>query len=430
MTFQGLLVVRLDRSNEGKTVATWPWITDYANNISGPAVYGQDVLISSGYNQEKMLRIHISLDGDKGNARKIWERDLYSKVCTPIIHDGNIYWAWRKLHCLDWATGKSKWAGGKFGDAGSCIMTSDNRLIVWGGLGSLVLVDPTATRYLVLAEKRIRSRNEVWPHVVLSEGRLYCKDARGALYCFDLRRKAAPPISKPTIDVAESSIELTQWPGNHDSVVLAWQSGFGKRRVLGQVTKSKTRWRLTERDDATLSSSGAMDLTNGAVVPHGADDSLLKACRQSNQLSIEAVLRTNDTNQRGPARIISFSSDAYNRNFTLGQERGNLVIRLRTPQTGKNGSKPEITLCPISNDKSFHVIVSYRPGKLSCYLNGKRVMVTDRITGDLSNWSPQHFLFGDEWNGGRNWSGSIERFAIHSRFIGPSEAAKRAALMK
>jgi outer membrane protein assembly factor BamB len=185
LNYFGLLVVRLDEGHEGRTVARVPWTTDFANNIATPAVQGNSVVITSGYNHHAICRFDVSLAG----ARKIWEQPLASKVCSPIIHDGHIYWAWQQMHCLDFATGRPRWSGGQFGDAGSCIATSDAKLIVWGGRGKLALVETAAAspdEYHELAVRDRLSNTDAWPHVVLSGQRLYCRDRDGKLICFRL----------------------------------------------------------------------------------------------------------------------------------------------------------------------------------------------------------------------------------------------------
>ncbi len=184
MTFQGLLIIRLDSGHEGETVAHHEWVTDFANNIATPAVHGSSVLITSAYNHTAICRLDITLEG----ATKVWEQPFPSKVCTPVIHNGHVYFAWQKLHCLDFQTGELQWAGGAFSDAGSCILTSDQRLIVWGGRGTLALVDtadqsPAAYRELARLDKL--STTDVWPHVALADGRLFCKDRKGTLVCIE-----------------------------------------------------------------------------------------------------------------------------------------------------------------------------------------------------------------------------------------------------
>ena len=78
-----------------------------------------------------------------------------------------------------------------------------------------------------------------------------------------------------------------------------------------------------------------MVLSEGAFLAEDANTDLLTACRKSNELSVEAVIRPDRLDQTGPARIVTFSSDSGNRNFTLGQQNDSLVFRLRTPSTGR-----------------------------------------------------------------------------------------------
>lgn len=184
-TLRHLVVIRLDKGNEGKTVAEYPWETDFSNNIASPAVLDNFVLITSGYNRKAICKLEITLKG----ARKVWEQPYYSLVCTPVIHKGHVYWSWQTLKCLDWETGKLRWQGGSFGTPGSCIVTGDERIIVWGKKGKLVLAE-TAQRspeaYKELAVKEPLAATEAWPHVVLSGGRLFCRDRAGNLHCFKL----------------------------------------------------------------------------------------------------------------------------------------------------------------------------------------------------------------------------------------------------
>lgn len=183
LTQRNLAVVRLDTGKEGQTVATFPWVTDFANSIAGPAVEGDSALVTSGYNMNAICKVQFTLGGTK----ELWRKKYPSKVCTPIIHDGHVYFAWQRVQCLDWQTGAQKWQGGAFGDPGSCIVTGDDRLIVYGLSGKLALVE-TATRspkaYQELAVKDKLFRTQAWPHVVLAGGRVYCRARDGNMMVF------------------------------------------------------------------------------------------------------------------------------------------------------------------------------------------------------------------------------------------------------
>jgi outer membrane protein assembly factor BamB len=186
-TFEGLVVTRIDAAHAGKQVAFVAWKTDFANSIASPAVHGNRVVITSDYNHGKIACYEITL----GGAREVWKVDHSSTVCTPVIHDGCVYWCWQKVHCLDLTTGKAKWIGpANLGDPGSCIVTSDDRLIVWCENGNLLLME-TAQRSpseaKVLARRDRLFDTDAWPHVVLADGRLFCKDRSGNVRCFAVK---------------------------------------------------------------------------------------------------------------------------------------------------------------------------------------------------------------------------------------------------
>ena len=456
-THDGLLVVRADRGQEGRTVAQWPWATDYANNIATTAVDGDCVLLTSAYNHHKLVKLQISLRG----AKQVWEHGDASGICTPLIHKGHVYWAWRGVKCLDFETGQLKWRGGRVGDAGSCIATSDGRLLVWANRGDLSLVEMaehSPDRYVELAKIDKLGRADAWPHGVLADGRFYGKDRKGWLVCLDLQasRSASPttlgkndatrrsattglehspnmpksvestPRGASTASSGEVTSELTPdampWQDRNGSVVFAWDRTFGPR-IHGPGDKPSD-WRFKARGSARGGPGGLINLTDGAAVVDGADDTLLSMFKDGNQFSLEVVFTAANDRQNGPARMVSFSTDAYSRNFTLGQEGKSLVLRLRTTSTGLNGQKPEVTLCPVTPGKRQHVIVSYREGRLVCYLDSKRVTTMTSVQGDFSNWSAQHLIFGDEWDDGRDWDGTIERVAIYRHAVGQGEVSQ------
>jgi outer membrane protein assembly factor BamB len=186
LTIRNLLVVRLDENHQGETVAKFPWVTDFANNVATPTVLNNSVIMTSEYNQYSIVRIDITRSG----AKQVWKQPYASGLCPPVIYNGHVYWCWRGVYCLNFATGKPIWRGGRgYGDAASCIATSDGRLIIWGRRGDLALVetaDHSPKKYSELARKKGILKNDVWPHIVLSGGRLYCKDRDGNMVCFSL----------------------------------------------------------------------------------------------------------------------------------------------------------------------------------------------------------------------------------------------------
>jgi outer membrane protein assembly factor BamB len=183
LTQRNLAVIRLDAGREGKTVATFPWVTDFANTIAGPAVEGDSVVIAAGYNHNAMCRLRVTLKG----IEEVWRKKYPSKVCTPVIHDGSVYVAWQRVRCIDFKTGELRWEGGAVGDPGSCVVTGDGRLLVYGLSGRLALVEGakrSPKEYKELAVKEKLFKSQAWPHVALAGGRVYCRDRDGDLLVF------------------------------------------------------------------------------------------------------------------------------------------------------------------------------------------------------------------------------------------------------
>jgi len=239
------------------------------------------------------------------------------------------------------------------------------------------------------------------------------------------RRQEAEMLARLT---ALPEKEYQAWPGDQRGLVFLWENGSQTNRIGSAGVEAGRTCRVTPRGRAIYGRYHEMDLAGGAFLADDVDGALLAACKQSNQLSIEAVLTPANISQGGPARIVTFSNDAGSRNFTLGQTREQLILRLRTPITGDNGIGPEAQLCRVAAGRTYHVIVSYFPDRLLCYVNGKSVPLDAGVKGDFSNWSLHHLLFGDEFSGERDWAGTLEGVAIYNRVIGPAEAEQKFGL--
>jgi hypothetical protein len=359
---------------------------------------------------------------------------------------------------MDLETGRKIWEGPRrFGDAGSCVVTSDERLILWTGRGDLVLAE-TARRspgeYRELARTQTLFGTDVWPHVTLAGGRVFCKDREGHIVCFGFKhsaakaapknvvstppgppqaatpRPAAPPTAAapgPPLDLAA---QLRTWPGTAPGLVVAWQRDGGANRLVSRVAQATGTWRLKPRGAARFDARGTACLEGGAILVEGPEATLLEACRDSGELTVELRFVTERVPQTGPARIMSFSQDGFQRDWTLAQEGDQLLFRLRTPQTGENAMNPQVTLFSVVAGQPTYLVLSYRDGELTVYRDGKREPVQTVVRGDFRNWVPQHLLLGDEYADPRPWLGKIERFAVHSRAMDEREVLQRDRLVR
>ncbi len=109
--------------------------------------------------------------------------------------------------------------------------------------------------------------------------------------------------------------------------------------------------------------------------------SLNEAIASSGQFTLIADITPKLADQTGPARIISLSSTAFDRNLTIGQEGTDLVIRLRTPFMGPNGRAPEFHIAgAFSASQRVRLVVTYAHMTLRVYLSNMQptFMVTLR----------------------------------------------------
>ncbi len=151
---------------------------------------------------------------------------------------------------------------------------------------------------------------------------------------------------------------------------------------------------------------------------------LAQACMATNEITIEAWVRPANLDQEGPARIVTLSRDTGERNFTLGQEHDRYIVRLRTTETGPNGTPPlEAPEGSLTTELAHVVYTRADDGTARLYIDGEEV-ATLQVGGDLSSWSEDYRLgLANELTRDRTWLGSISLVAVYSRALGPEEVA-------
>ena len=124
--------------------------------------------------------------------------------------------------------------------------------------------------------------------------------------------------------------------------------------------------------------------------------------RRFNNFSIETQVTTAARDQRGPARIVSISADAEQRNVTLGQAGDALIIRLRTPAAGENGQKPEMLVPGVfAEPQPRSISVRYRAPMLSVQIDGSEEYALSLAPGlaffpDFATENRYQVVMGDD----------------------------------
>ena len=182
-----------------------------------------------------------------------------------------------------------------------------------------------------------------------------------------------------------------------------------------------------EKPDSVKRESGQLSIQNTTLIralkPH---QRLVESIKQSNSLTLEVWLKPQNTNQSGPARILTFSKNSVLRNFTLGQEKNKYDVRIRTQQSSSNGL-PSISSKPgTATNKTTHVVFTRdRDGTANLWINGE-LNSSKQLGGSFANWdTDMQLAIGDEITGSRPWKGLIYFAAIYRRALNKNEIKSR-----
>lgn len=165
------------------------------------------------------------------------------------------------------------------------------------------------------------------------------------------------------------------------------------------------------RPDAAGVQFGRSGMLHSAAPPV----SLYRRLLSGKGLTIEVWLSSATANQGGPARIVSYSLNPGERNFTLGQQGNDLIMRLRTTRTNDNGMRPSLKVTNLFVPETMqHIVVTYDFVEQRVYIDGRLRVAAAIPQGTFETWDPSYFLvFGNEFSGNRPWSGTIAYAAVY-----------------
>ncbi|QDU09710.1 DUF1592 domain-containing protein [Gimesia aquarii] len=194
--------------------------------------------------------------------------------------------------------------------------------------------------------------------------------------------------------------------------IIQDQSGLGQALDLKIEKPSAVQWRngvLVVRSSTKIKSS----------VPA---KKIINAVKRSNSLTVEAWVKPANNQQKGPARIVSISSNSSQRNMTLGQEAKNFDVRLRTTSTSTNGLPSTATSNNSVTSALMHVVFTRDvTGTARIYINGKQ-RANKKVPGKLKNWSKDFpLILSNEKSGDRPWLGEFHLVAVFSRALTTNE---------
>ncbi|HEY5706210.1 MAG TPA: PQQ-binding-like beta-propeller repeat protein [Terrimicrobiaceae bacterium] len=177
--FKGDALVGLNAAN-GQELWRYPWKTSYDVNAPTPIVFGDKILITSGYGTGCAL-----LQVRPGKAIEIWRnKNMRSQLASPVLVQGYIYGidgnvGGGELRCLDLEDGKIKW---KQNIGGGTLIAAGGHLLALSERGELIVVEASPTSYREVARTQVLG-GHCWVTPAVANGKIYCKNNQGTLVC-------------------------------------------------------------------------------------------------------------------------------------------------------------------------------------------------------------------------------------------------------
>jgi hypothetical protein len=149
---------------------------------------------------------------------------------------------------------------------------------------------------------------------------------------------------------------------------------------------------------------------------------------QAQGISVELWWQSANVSQGGPTRIVTFSEDSADRNFTVGQQQDALHMRLQTLQGSDNigASAPNV----FSDTLLHHMVISYDAfDGYRAYKDGIEVAANlddPNEYGPPARWVETYlFILGQEAAGeDRQAYGTYRYVGLHDRALTPAEVSQ------
>lgn len=136
------------------------------------------------------------------------------------------------------------------------------------------------------------------------------------------------------------------------------------------------------------------------------DSPAARAPRES--LRVRLSLIPLESHQFGPARILTFSKNRYQANFTIGQEGDDLVLRARRELSSPFGTPSLVVEDVFRAGQRCDLDIAISRTAISVRIDGQREQVWTTDLQDFRRWSADHAIaLGNEHSTLRPWVGTI-----------------------
>lgn len=218
--------------------------------------------------------------------------------------------------------------------------------------------------------------------------------------------------------------------GRHENDVIAlYEFKTGEGGIAYDTSGVSPALNLSLTGDVDWVGGWGVRFNGGNAKAQGqvaASRKLAESIKRSGEYSIEAWVVPGNVTQDDSARIVSYSANNSQRNFTLGQTLYSYDFLHRSSTTSVNG----IPAFSTNNEQEVlqatlqHVVATYdvENGR-RLYVNGELIPDADTAApGSLADWDESFVLvLGNETTGERPWQGVIRMLAVHDRALSAAQ---------
>lgn len=171
--------------DDGQMLWRYPFFNKHKANCGDAVVVGDEVFFSSAYGRG-CAKIRIS----NNEITSVFDSAVMRNLQSSCVYWGGFLYGFDEavVKCIRFEDGQEQWRSPRLGK-GSLSFSADGRMFVMGADGELVIARANPGEFdIILREQVLPARTACRTAPVLSNGRLYFRNGKGHLICFDVRK--------------------------------------------------------------------------------------------------------------------------------------------------------------------------------------------------------------------------------------------------
>jgi outer membrane protein assembly factor BamB len=170
------------RTGDGELLWRHPFFNKHKATTADAIVHGDEVFASCAYGRGC---VKIRIGG--GRVMQVFDNTVMRNFQScSVLWKGCLYgFDEAQLKCVDFNDGSERWSEGGM-SKGSLAMCTDGRMIAMSARGEMVIARANPKSFDVIARAQVMPRSMCRTVAVLSNGRIYARNAKGDLVCLDV----------------------------------------------------------------------------------------------------------------------------------------------------------------------------------------------------------------------------------------------------